>query len=112
MIPFVAKPLECFKTKSAEARQLETICGKRMEDVTGNNYSLAPARPLIKLTFGYPALVVTAAYGALFGQAQTLYLHQRNRILLLRFGHFHDSYAMLFSVVLEKGPFKVQQKWR
>ena len=95
IIPFVAKPLECFKTKSAEARQLETICGKRMEDVTGNDYSLAPARPLIKLTFGYPALVVTAAYGALFGQAQTFYLYRRNRILLLRFGLACRRYAFV-----------------
>jgi hypothetical protein len=72
IIPFAAKPLECIKTKPAEARRrLGTICGKRIEHVTGNDYPLTPARPLIKLTFGDPALVVTAAYRALFGQART-----------------------------------------
>jgi hypothetical protein len=46
-----------------------------------------------KMTFGRPALVVTAAHRALFGQVQALNLYRRKRILLLRFGHFHDSFG-------------------
>jgi hypothetical protein len=93
IIQFAAKPLQRFKTRPAQARRLETIGDKRTEDVTRNDDLHTPASSLIKMTFGHPALVVTAAYRALFGHAQALNMYRRKRILLLRFGHFHPSSA-------------------
>ena len=61
------------KTRPAEARRLEAICGESAKDLTRDDDLLTPARSLVKMTFCHAASVVATAHRALFIPAQALH---------------------------------------
>ena len=70
IIHFERKPRDGRKASSAKARRVETSRGQGPKDMTRDDDFVTPARPLIKIAFRHPALVVTAAHRALFVTAQ------------------------------------------
>jgi hypothetical protein len=66
IIHFERKARGSLKASSAQARRVEMSGGQDPKDMTRYDDFVTPARPLIKMAFRHPALVVTAADRALF----------------------------------------------
>jgi len=66
IIHFERNSLGGLKASSAQAGRVEMSRGQIPKDMTRHDDFVTPARPLIKMTFRHPALVVTAAHRALF----------------------------------------------
>jgi hypothetical protein len=90
VVPFKRKPGDGLKTGAAKTAGFDAIRGEPVQDVIWHDDLMAPARPLIEMTFGHAALVVSPAPGALLITPQIRAWRYCRRRFVVSSVRFHE----------------------
>jgi hypothetical protein len=77
------------ETGPAKARGIDALGGEPAQNVIRHKDLMAPARPLVEMTFRHAALIVAAAPGTLLSMTQAKVLRLRDRRCVVKSLCFH-----------------------